>query len=349
MQASTSQSQEVIEIERESERAIHEALEDIDAGKLFKLEDMEPLIDAIGNMRRSLRLHRLIDHQRGERSLTDTFEVGSEWVVLTKVKVENEDSGRIELTHMYGRVGVDTMGDGVHRRSALRDHCGGGVVVEQSRNARFSANRSMTGWEGEWTVLTRRCDESVNCDKQREDRGVTIDYKGLFGVYALVEELFLWLFLTKTRWVYTGMNNLDEVERHTTVTGLVIFESYGYDGVSDWRGDSLTSMDSRAGERDSRGGETKRNGWVDYRVMFVLEMFFECGKVEWERTFSTSTGHLVIVIILTSVVSLWSAELGGFSLAHTLLVSGGVCCDVERSRVGGVGECTAEGREDEQS
>ncbi|GJY67345.1 hypothetical protein Tco_0469583 [Tanacetum coccineum] len=298
---------------------------------------------------RDTRLHRLIDHQRGERSLTDTFEVGSEWVVLTKVKVENEDSGRIELTHMYGRVGVDTMGDGVHRRSALRDHCGGGVVVEQSRNARFSANRSMTGWEGEWTVLTRRCDESVNCDKQREDRGVTIDYKGLFGVYALVEELFLWLFLTKTRWVYTGMNNLDEVERHTTVTGLVIFESYGYDGVSDWRGDSLTSMDSRAGERDSRGGETKRNGWVDYRVMFVLEMFFECGKVEWERTFSTSTGHLVIVIILTSVVSLWSAELGGFSLAHTLLVSGGVCCDVERSRVGGVGECTAEGREDEQS
>ncbi|GJT96571.1 hypothetical protein Tco_1092089 [Tanacetum coccineum] len=54
MQASTSQSQEVIEIERESERAILEAFKDIDVGKLFKLEDMEPLIDVIGNIRCSL-------------------------------------------------------------------------------------------------------------------------------------------------------------------------------------------------------------------------------------------------------------------------------------------------------
>ncbi|GJR74661.1 hypothetical protein Tco_0087026 [Tanacetum coccineum] len=45
--------QEVIEIVRE--RAIPEALEDIDVGKHFKLEDVEQLMAEIGNMRHNVR------------------------------------------------------------------------------------------------------------------------------------------------------------------------------------------------------------------------------------------------------------------------------------------------------
>lgn len=79
MQASTSQSQsqEVIEIERE--RAIPEALEeheeDNDAGKHFELEDMEQLMAEIGNMRDSLRL--MPDFQRRERAANLAMKMAS--------------------------------------------------------------------------------------------------------------------------------------------------------------------------------------------------------------------------------------------------------------------------------
>ena len=79
MQASTSQSQsqEVIEIERE--RAIPEALEepqeDNDAGKIFELEDMEQLMAEIGNMRDSLRL--MPDFQRREMAANLAMKMAS--------------------------------------------------------------------------------------------------------------------------------------------------------------------------------------------------------------------------------------------------------------------------------